>query len=167
MEHQEIVQNISSDESAVLGEQSRSFVSAEMQIRSDQRCHQRAAPPPARLWDVRPRTSVSSWRGLFPGALFLRGLEVWHAGADPGVPRLSLNLHVSCQLPCCCCDPAVPTLTPNTTLPLSESSDLKGKKVWKGFFFLISFRLFCKTFKASKPCVQMWRFLNSGLGPQK
>lgn len=54
-------------------------------------------------------------RGHFsvPLSLFLRGLEGWHAEADLNVPRLSLNLHVGCQLPCHS-RAIAPTLTRNT-----------------------------------------------------
>lgn len=52
--------------------------------------------PPVCQWNMRLVTSVSSWLGPFPAALFLRGLEGWHAEVDLIVPCLSLNLHVRC-----------------------------------------------------------------------
>lgn len=72
----------------------------EMQIRSDQRYHQRVAPASSSSVKHASRHICKQLTGPFPASLFLRGLEVWHAEADLIVPRLSLNLHVRCQLPC-------------------------------------------------------------------
>lgn len=87
--------------------------SSEMQIRSDQWYHQRAAPASCLSVKHASRHICKQLTGPFPAALFLRGLEGWHADADLIVPRLSLNLHVRCQLPCRHHSIA-PTLTPNT-----------------------------------------------------
>lgn len=73
---------------------------SEMQIRSDQRYHQRVAPAPSLSGKHASRHICKQLTGPFPAALFLRGLEGWHAEADLIVLRLSLNLHVRCQLPC-------------------------------------------------------------------
>lgn len=73
---------------------------SEMQIRSDQRYHQRVAPASSLSVKHASRHICKQLTGPFPAALFLRGLEGWHAEADLIVPRLSLNLHVRCQLPC-------------------------------------------------------------------
>lgn len=73
---------------------------SEMQIRSDQRYHQRVAPAPSLSGKHASRHICKQLTGPFPAALFMRGLEGWHAEADLIVPRLSLNLHVRCQLPC-------------------------------------------------------------------
>lgn len=72
----------------------------EMQIRSDQRDHQRVAPAPSLSGKHASRHICKQLTGPFPATLLLRVLEGWHAEADLIVPRLSLNLHVRCQLPC-------------------------------------------------------------------
>lgn len=88
---------------------------SEMQIRSDQRYHQRVAPASSLSVKHASRHICKQLTGPFPAALFLRGLEGWHAEADLIVPRLSLNLHVRCQLPCHRHSIAPPPdLTPNT-----------------------------------------------------
>lgn len=73
---------------------------SEMQIRSDQRDHQRVAPAPSLSGKHASRHICKQLTGPFPATLLLRVLEGWHAEADLIVPRLSLNLHVRCQLPC-------------------------------------------------------------------
>lgn len=87
---------------------------SEMQIRSDQRYHQRVAPAPSLSGKHASRHICKQLTGPFPAALFLRGLEGWHAEADLIVPRLSLNLHVRCQLPCHRRSVPPLDLTPNT-----------------------------------------------------
>ncbi len=72
----------------------------EMQIRCDQWYHQRAAPASCLSVKHASRHICKQLTGPFPAALFLRGLEGWHADADLIVPRLSLNLHVRCQRAC-------------------------------------------------------------------
>lgn len=84
----------------------------EMQIKSDQWYHQRAAPASCLSVKHASRHICKQLTGPFPAALFLRGLEGWHADADLIVPRLSLNLHVRCQL-ACRHHSIAPNLTPN------------------------------------------------------
>lgn len=93
-----------------------------MQIRSDQRYHQRVAPASSLSVKHASRHICKQLTGPFPAALFLRGLEGWHAEADLIVPRLSLNLHVRCQLPCHRHSIAPPPdLTPNTAHALFKA----------------------------------------------
>lgn len=98
---------------------------SEMQIRSDQRYHQRVAPASSLSVKHASRHICKQLTGPFPAALFLRGLEGWHAEADLIVPRLSLNLHVRCQLPChrhsIAATPPPPDLTPNTAHALFKA----------------------------------------------
>lgn len=93
---------------------------SKMQIRSDQWYHQRAAPASSLSVKHASRHICKQLTGPFPAALFLRGLEGWHAEADLIVPRLSLNLHVRCRLPCHRRSIA-PTLTPNTAHALFKA----------------------------------------------
>lgn len=97
---------------------------SEMQIRSDQRYHQRVAPASSLSVKHASRHICKQLTGPFPAAQFLRGLEGWHAEADLIVPRLSLNLHVRCQLPChrhSIAAPPPPDLTPNTAHALFKA----------------------------------------------
>lgn len=108
---------------------------SEMQIRSDQWYHRRAAPASSLSVKHASRHICKQLTGPFPAALFLRGLEGWHE-ADLIVPRLSLNLHVRCQLPCHRHSIA-PTLTPNTAHALfkAATSNLgkRGEREEKNF----------------------------------
>lgn len=101
----------------------------EMQIGSDQWYHQRVAPASSLSAKHASRHICKQLTGPFSASLFLRGLEGWHAGADLNVPRLSLNLHVRCQLPCHRRSIA-PTLTLNTPHALRKAvtSNLRKEK---------------------------------------
>lgn len=114
-----------------------------MQIRSDHWYHRGLAHASSLSVKHAFRHICKYLTGPFPAALFLRGLEGWHAEADLIVPRLSLNLHVRCQLSCHRYS-ITSTLTPNTaharletvTSNLGERGETEQKTLFEYFHLL-------------------------------
>lgn len=111
------------------------------EIGSDRWDHRRAAPASCLSVKHASRHICKQLTGPFPAVVFLRSLEGCHGEADLIVPRLSLNLHVRCQLPCRSRSTA-PTLTPNAThaqyleswprtQQIQEKEPQRGLRHWK------------------------------------